>query len=515
MRLSRTHDAVSSAELDLGLRRLMTDAAFATIVGTLNSGVVLVAYALFLGASPFVIGLLAAIPFLTQLLQAPAVVLMERVRRRRLISILSLVVARLALPAMAVLSIIPDKTVALALLVIAETIHCAFNAVASCSWNSWIRDLVPEERLGRFFARRTIWATLFGVAGTASAAISLQWAGKDADSQTLVFAALYSAGFLASLISTWSLAKVPEPTMVAASAWGSLGALFKQPFADPNFVRLMRFLASWHFAMNFALPFFTVYMLEQLGYTAGFVLLLSIISQASNLVLLRLWGGLADHFANKTVLLVSAPAFIASVAAMSLAPAFSGAAQVAFLVGLHVAMGMAGAGVTLACAAIAMKQAPRGSSHVYIATSSLVGSAAAGAAPLIGGFLATGVGTVQLGIGGGISLSNWQLYFLLSALMGVYALHRLRQVREEGEVVPSELILHVLNTARRGVRNASPVAGMRAAVAFPAGAVAEALRLAAQKSALPITKVLELTLRLPTRSARTQDNDNDRDTMAA
>jgi hypothetical protein len=30
----------------------MADAAFATIVGTLNSGVVLVAYALFLGASP-------------------------------------------------------------------------------------------------------------------------------------------------------------------------------------------------------------------------------------------------------------------------------------------------------------------------------------------------------------------------------------------------------------------------------------------------------------------------------
>jgi MFS family permease len=359
MSLSRTHDRVSAAELDSGLRRLMTDAAFATIVGTLNSGVVLVAYALFLGASPFVIGLLAALPFLTQLLQAPTVVLMERLRRRRLIAILSLFIARLALPLMAILSIIPDRIVALTLLVVAETVHCAFNAVASCSWNSWIRDLVPEQRLGRFFARRTIWATIFGVAGTASAAISLQWAGKDMGSQALVFGLLYAGGFVASLVSTWQLAKVPEPTMVEPGAWGSLRDLFKQPFADPNFVRLMRFLASWHFAMNFALPFFTVFMLEQLSYTAGFVLLLSIISQASNLILLRMWGSLADHFANKTVLLVSAPAFIASVAAMSLAPAFTGSVQVGFLVALHVAMGMAGAGVTLACSAIAMKQAPR------------------------------------------------------------------------------------------------------------------------------------------------------------
>ncbi len=35
---------------------------------------------------------------------------------------------------------------------------------------------------------------------------------------------------------------------------------------------------------------------------------------------------------------------------------------------------------------------------------------------------------------------------------------------------------HVLNQARRGVRNASPVAGLRAAVAFPAGALMQARR---------------------------------------
>lgn len=515
MRLSRTHGAVSSAELDLGLRRLMADAAFATIVGTLNSGVVLVAYALFLGASPMVIGLLAALPFLTQLLQAPAVVLMERIRCRRLISIISLLVARLALPLMAILSFIPDKTVALTLLVLAETVHCAFNAVASCSWNSWIRDLVPQERLGRFFARRTIWATVFGVAGTASAALSLQWAGKDTGSQTLVFASLYGAGFVASLISTWQLSRVPEPTMAEAQAFGSLRTLFRQPFADPNFLRLMRFLASWQFAMNFALPFFTVFMLDQLGYTAGFVLLLSIISQASNLLLLQLWGSLADRFANKTVLLVSAPAFMSSVAAMSLAPVFTGSLQVTFLIALHIFMGMAGAGVTLASTAIAMKQAPRGSSHVHIAASSLVGSAAAGAAPLLGGLLATALPEVPLGALG-LSLSTWQLFFLFSALMGLYALHRLSLVSEEGEVVPSELLLHVLNTARRGVRNASPVAGMRAAVAFPAGAVAEALRrLPLDKAARPLVRVIELSRWRAARLIQLQDNAERDQTLAA
>ena len=83
MRLSQTHGSVSPHELSRGVNRLMADAAFATIVGTLNSGVVLVAYALFLGASPTVIGILAATPFLCQLLQAPAILLVERASSRR------------------------------------------------------------------------------------------------------------------------------------------------------------------------------------------------------------------------------------------------------------------------------------------------------------------------------------------------------------------------------------------------------------------------------------------------
>lgn len=60
------------------LRPLFWDAAFATAVGSLNSGVVLVAYALYFGASNQIVGVLAAIPLLTQLLQAPAVVLAAR-----------------------------------------------------------------------------------------------------------------------------------------------------------------------------------------------------------------------------------------------------------------------------------------------------------------------------------------------------------------------------------------------------------------------------------------------------
>jgi MFS family permease len=523
MRLTQIQGSVSPEELSRGMNRLMADAAFATIVGTLNSGVVLVAYALFLGASPTVIGMLAAIPFLCQLLQAPAILLVERVRSRRLISIAGLFTARLALPLMACLAFLPNKNVALALLVIGETLHCAFNSVAGCSWNSWIRDLVPSDALGKFFARRTVWATLLGATSTACAAGALELANRGHAGAGIVFFSLYAAGFGASLISTWQLAQVPEVAMVRPAHRRSLKGLLARPLKDANFLRVIRFLATWQFAVNFALPFFTVFLVEQAGYSAGFVLFLSIVSQLSNLLVLRGWGELSDRFANKTVLAVAAPGFILCIAAMALVPEMEAGARSAYLITLHVLMGMASAGVALASSAITMKAAPKGEAHVYMATSSLITSSAAGVAPLVGGLLASYFAQRQLsfdltwtspdGVAEVVALSFswWQFYFLISAAMGVFALLRLSAVTEQGAVEPREMIVHVLNSARRGIRNASPVAGLRASVAFPAAALIEARwraprpaepRPAAARTPRHAIKAMARTLLRPGRSPR-------------
>ncbi|KAB8318364.1 MFS transporter [Tolypothrix campylonemoides VB511288] len=475
-----------SPNLSRGERHLLYDAAFATVIGTLNSGVVLVAYALMLGAPSSVIGVLAAVPFLTQLLQAPAVVLLERVRRRRLVAVSSLFVARLALPLMMVLGYVPDKTLALTLLVVAETVHCAFNAVAACAWNSWIRDLVPEQRLGDFFARRTVWATGLGIAGTALAAGALEFADADGrgDGSPLAFALLYGTGFVSSLFSTWHLSRVPEPAMPPRVQGERLRTLFAAPLRDRGFVRLIRFFASWQFAVNLAAPFFSVYMIRQLGFSAGFVLLMNIVSQLSNMAVLRGWGRLSDRFTNKTVLTFAAPGFLACIAAMALAGASGVRGWTAvYLAALHVLMGMFSAGVALASSAINLKLAPRGRSTAYVATSALVTSAAAGIAPLLGGLVAgffekralrlsldwqSPDGALHLI---GLSLGWWQFFFVIAALLGLYSLHRLSLVAEPQEASRDELVQHVLNVARRTVRNASTVAGLRAAVMFPSGRI--------------------------------------------
>jgi MFS family permease len=467
----------------------MADAGFATAVGALNSGVVLVAYALWLGAPNTVIWLLAALPFWTQFLQAPAVSLVERLRARRLISVAALFTARLALPLMALLPLVPNKHLALTLLVAGETMHCSLNAVGACSWNSWIRDLVPEQRLGVFFARRSIWAALIGIVASLIAGFALQSQhASRGQGDGLVFSLLYGVGFLASLVSTFSLSRVPEPAMEAAQPKQTLVSLLTAPFKDANFVRLIRFLVSWQFAVNLATPFFTVFFVQQLGLGMAYVTGFTVVSQVANILVLRTWGRLSDRFSNKTVLAAAAPGFLLCIAAMAWASGIQDRLLlVAYLALLHFGMGIASAGVGLACGNIALKLAPRGGATAYVAANALVTSAAGGAAPVLGGvfadFFARRALTFQVlwknphGVKAftPVQITHWDFYFVMAAMLGLYAMHRLVLVEEAGVRQRAEMVEEVLSGARRSIRNLSPVVGLQQlAASFPGGQMLEA-----------------------------------------
>jgi MFS family permease len=473
---------IAPRDLERGIKNLIIDAAAGTAIGALNSGVVLLALALHIGATNLAIGILAAIPLLTQMLQAPTVKLVERLRRRRQISVISLFLARLALPVYAAVPFMPDRDAAIATLIGAALVHYGLNAVAACSWNSWMRDLIPVERLGAFFARRGLFATAVSAAATIIAAVALESVRGSDTLGDRVFGALYILGFACGLVSTGALARVPEPQMEPAERAAPLRKLLWRPLTDPNFRSMLRYLASWQFAVNLATPFFTVYFVRELGYGMGFVLLLTVVSQLANIAVVRGWGRLSDRFTNKSVLTVATPLFLLCIGGMVLAGEFpSGPARAAYLIALHVAMGAAGAGVGLAAGNIVMKLSPEGGATSYMATNALVGALAAGVAPIVGGWVADYFARRRLeleirwssphGVAElfGLDVSHWEFFFLLAALLGLYTLHRLSMVHEAGSVERREVVQHIFSSARRSVRNISSVAGLRVAVAFPGG----------------------------------------------
>lgn len=473
---------VTPADRERGIRHLMVDAAAATAIGALNSGVVLLALALHIGATNIEIGVLAAIPLLTQILQAPAVKLVERMRRRRLISVGSLFMARLALPLYAAVPFIGHRDLAIGVLLGAALLHYGLNAVGACSWNSWIRDLVPADRLGYFSSKRGLYGTAVSAVATIAAALALDAAQGSESMSDRIFTGLYLLGFMLGLISVAALARVPEPEMELPGPSLPLRKLLWQPLTDTNFRNMLRYLASWQFAVNLATPFFTVYFVRVLGFSMGAVLLLTVVSQVANIAVVRGWGRLTDRFTNKSVLSVATPIFIVCIAAMAFASEFeTSEARFAFLLLLHMLMGAAGAGVGLASSNIVMRLSPSGSATSYMATNALIGALAAGLAPIVGGWAADFFARRRLevrvewvspsGLSDllGLTVTHWEFFFLLSALGGLYTLHRLSAINEPGTVQSREVMQHIWSSARRTLRNASSVAGMRLAVSFPAG----------------------------------------------
>lgn len=480
-------DHVEDDERRAGLRRLILEAGFANAAGALTTGVILTAFALQLGATNAVIGLLAALPFLCQLLQLPAILLVERLRTRKRIAVLSSIAGRAMLLLMAGLAFAPNQP-ALAGLIVAQAVFCGFAAIGSCAWNAWVRDIAPEESFGRIFARRTFNATAVSLVAGLAAAILLDVTPERSAWRSAAFATLYSLGAVCGLISAAIVSRIPEPRMPPpATETLRLRPLLTEPFRDRNFVRLIRFLSSWQFAVNLATPFFTVFIVRQLGYSMTFVMAASVASQVANAAALNSWGLLSDRFSNKSVLSVTAPVYILAIAAMIAAGQFeSRTTGAAYLVFLHIVMGVCVAGVTLASANIALKLSPKGSATAYMAACAMITSVAAGVAPILGGLFADFFAARRLEVllrwtePGGLTLlrpltvSHWQFYFLMAAAIGLYALHRLSFVREEGEIRRREMVAQVLLETRRVVRNVSSVAGLRALTALPAGFLREA-----------------------------------------
>lgn len=475
-------DHVAPEELDRGLRAVLRDGLCTQGMGTLTTGVFLVGFGLSLGASNAVIGLLAALPFLANVLQIPAVILIERYRQRKRIAVTAALVSRLTLFAVALAPLLPSSGARL-LLLAGIFVHMGTGSVAGSAWNSWMRDLIPEETRGDFFGRRLFLTTALAAVLSLVAGLGVdRFAGWRPEGVAWGYSALFAVGALSGLGGLFFLSRTPEPRLPARESAVSVVELLSRPFRDLNFRRLIIFLGSWNFAVNLAAPFFTVYMLTRLGFGLSFVVVAVVVSQAANLAVVQTFGRLTDQLSNRAVLGVCGPLFLVGILAWPLTTLpEKWAGTIPLVLGLHLLMGVAAAGLNLSSSNIALKLAPRGSAAPYLAAVALVNSVCAGLAPIIGGlsadFFASRDFAVVLrwsGIAGErivetLSLRHWDFFFVLAALAGLYPLHRLSLVEEEGEVEEQAVLQALSVEMGRAVRNLSSVSGLRAITAFPIG----------------------------------------------
>ena len=479
MRL-RPDEIVTPEDLERGKSALVRDAAWATTAGSLYGGVILVGFALELGATPAIIGLLAAIPFLAQLAQVGAIALVERVRQRRKITVLAVTVSRVLILLLALIPLLPGREAQLSALIAAQIAIALLGSVAGCSLNSWLHQLLPRDSLGELFARRLLWSTVLASIGALSAGYLVQqWPGTE---KSPAYALAFVAAAIAGFVSSRYLVAVPEPVMRRTGPPQPLFDMLRAPFADDAFRNVILFMASWNLASNIAAPFITVYLLRQLGYELGTVTALWMAGQVSTALTMVLWGRLSDTLSNKAILRVALPAYFAALVALPFtALPEAHALTLPLMVLIHVLMGAASGGIGLATGNLGLKLAPQAHGTSYLATVGLSGSLAAGIAALAGGLLADWFAARELSMsfhwsapgatheGTVLQFQHWEFLFAISFLLGFYVLHRLSRIREGEEHSERTVIQQLMIEAFRSIDQLSSIEGLRTVILFPFG----------------------------------------------
>ncbi len=479
---------ISDEEVAGGLRWLTREGVVSMGFGSITTSGFLAAFALVLGANNLHIGILAALPFLGQLLQLPTIALVEKLRRRKAIALTTWLLAQLLWLPIAVIPFymeVPGAGAISALLAVIA-IRSALNGVTNGAWNSWIRDLVPQRILGSFFARRLLFASVAAmVFGLAAALFADYWVARAAPGAAAYGYAypLLAGALILGLASPLFMAMMPEPLMqrpvgVQPSLLSTIGA----PIRDANYRRLVFFLFLWGLALNLAIPFFAVYMLQRLGLPLSAVIGFSILSQVTNILFLRVWGPLADRLGMKAVLTACASLYLLVI----LGWIFTAMPEryfltIPLLVVLHIFAGIAAAGVTLTVGTIGMKLAPQGQATAYLAVAGLATNLGYGLGPLLGGRFAdffsgrqlsitfTWVDpthTIQMPV---LSLTGFDFLFGVTFLVGVMTLYLLATVREEGEVSRDVLLDALMSPMRQVTRPMSTTPGLNFLTQFPFG----------------------------------------------
>jgi MFS family permease len=474
-------DALQDERLERSVPWIIRNGVGIQVMETLAVGAFLTAYAVELGASNFLIGLLAALPHLSQLAQIPAMLTVDWVGSPQKVYTWSGIVSRPMFLVIAATVLIPDPAIALSIIVVAFAIRYMAGAFLSCAWNSWMRELVPESVMGRVFSERQ--KTMVGI----GVVVSLVTAGFIDLWDTFVplpdswaYGIVYVLAFCGGMYAVVTSRRIDDVALRNPASAEPIFTRLRQPFRDSNYRSLLGFLASWNFAINLAAPFFTVNMLRRMELNLIVVIGLATLSQLTGYYTVTHWGAVADRFNNKTVLRVCAPLFILCIFLWT----FTTNPDVyiltfPLLIFIHAATGMANAGVTLASGNITLKLAPRGNATAYLATASMVNAIAAGTATMVGGLTADFFASRQLSLlfrwqhaeeateFSALTFSYWDFFFMFATLVGLYALHRLSLVQEAGEVEEKEVLNLLRRDAWRSLRNLSTVAGLRASTDFP------------------------------------------------
>jgi MFS family permease len=283
--------------------RLYQDVLWAGLAGAASSFTSV--YAIRLGASDALIGLLSSLPSLIViLLRLPAVELVERTADRVRLIARSLLGARaiyLVLALLPFLRLSHEATVFVALVILMGLPAIVANA----GWDSLFADVVPERDRATVVSIRNSLASIMAVVVVLLGGKWLDWVPFPWNYQ-----AIFLLAFAGAMVSTRHVSRIEPPAAAAVRAdkkglsWGEIRALF---VGNPAFTALVVATFVYQLAMSLPSPLYNIYFLKHLQATEGWIGLRSTIASLTPILAYRFWPRLVKRWGDRAVLVLTVP----------------------------------------------------------------------------------------------------------------------------------------------------------------------------------------------------------------
>jgi MFS family permease len=401
------------------MRAMRADGAlFSVMVGAGET--YLPAFALALGAGEIAAGLLAGLPLLgaavLQLVTPYAVRALGS--HRRWVVGCALLQAATFIP-LVVAALVGSLSTPLLFAVVLT--YWASGLATHPAWNTWASTLVPRSIAPSFFAQRARLGQLSLLAALLVAGATLQLA-REAGAAVQGFALIFLAAGLARWLSANALATQSEPVRMPTNFQIVGPRALLRGRAGGAYARLLLLMLALQTSVHVAAPYFSPYMLGELGLSYDRYVVLIAASLAAKAIFAPFAAELAERVGSARVLRASALAIVPLPMLWMISDNFG------YLVGLQVVSGMAWATYELLTLLLFFEKIPAAERTSVLTAFQLANSLAIFIGTVAGGWVLSEIGAGRDG------------YYAIFWLSTVIRLGAVMSVRTIGARAPARAI---------------------------------------------------------------------------
>jgi MFS family permease len=405
-----------------------------------------------LGATERHFGIIASLAAVTMAFQLVSGALANRLRQRKPLWMTLFVLHRLTfIGVLCAPGLFTSSTARIWWIIGVLLVHNSLIHLGDPLWFSWMTDLVPEKGFSEHWGRRQRFITIGGIITQVAIAFWFGWyEGQGRVVEGFIILGIF--GIILGVIDIFLFTMVPEPLHHREKSLPLRQAL-AEPFRNPQFRPFLTYQIYWRFAMMLAAPFFMVYLIREMGYSARTVQLMLVMHGVGMALASRFWGRICDSHGFRPVLqFVTACKFVVPLTYVILPPIR--AVALPFFAAMFVFDGALNAGGRLAMKGFSLRCTPRRNRAMYVAAASFVSlGLAGGLAPLLSGFAIKPLTDLAAFRIGPYAFTGYHAIFALSCVLRASAVPFVNRLHEPESQSMGEMLKSIRCTGLFGQRS--------------------------------------------------------------